>query len=281
MIARLRNIWICAALAALALSSPAHAQSPSQRGVLDRVGFDQKLGAVVPADIALRDESGRSVTLSQYYGRRPLVLLLVYFRCPMLCGEELSGLTRCLRAVGPSVGDGFDVLTVSFDPAESAELAAAKRDSVLEAYDRPRAYEGWHFLTGDQAAITRLTQSVGFRYSKIENSNDFAHAAGIVILAPDGMITRYFFGVDYPSKDVQASLSRAGDKRVEAPVAKWLMLCYEYDPSTGRYTLAVMRVIQILAALTLVALVGGVATLIRLERKRAGRNAPAPPRNEA
>lgn len=250
-----------------ALSTRAHAQSaPTARSVLDRAGFDQKLGTVVPADIPLRDEAGQAVTIGSYYGRRPLILLLVYFRCPMLCGEELKGLTRCLRAVAPSVGDGFDVLTVSFDPTEPPGLAAAKKQSVIEAYDRPRAGEGWHFLTGDTQAIERLTSAVGFRYSPIQGTGDYAHAAGIVVLSPDGLITRYFFGIDYPSKDVQASLANAQANHVEPPVAKWLMLCYEYDPSTGRYTIAVMRLIQFLAGGTLIALVAGLVWLNHKDR---------------
>jgi protein SCO1/2 len=254
----------------LGLGMPCYGQArPRPNPVLNRVGFDQRLGSHVPADVPLIDEAGRTVRLGDFLGKKPVILVFVYLRCPMLCGQELEGLTRCLRAVGPSVGDSFDVLTVSFDPNESSELAAAKKQSVLNVYDRPRAYHGWHFLTGSQQSIERLTQSVGFRYSAIEGTQQFAHAAGIVILAPDGTITRYFFGIDYPSKNVQASLENAARTKVEAPVAKWLMLCYDYDPATGRYTLAVMRLVQVLAGITLVLLVGGVATLVMRDRRRA------------
>jgi protein SCO1/2 len=231
------------------------------------VGFDQHLGTKVPADLVFNDENGSSVRLGDYLGRRPLILMFVYFRCPMLCGEELKGLTRCLRAVGPSVGDGFDVITVSFDPSETPNLAAAKKQSVLEVYDRPRGQRGWHFLTGTGPAIESLTNAVGFRYSPIRDTQQYAHAAGIVVLSPDGLITRYFFGIDYPSKDVQASLQNAAAEHVEPPVAKWLMLCYDYDPSTGKYTLAVMRLVQILAAFTLCVLVGGVGFLLRRDAR--------------
>lgn len=256
-------------LSAAALVVPrALAQAPSGRTLLDRVGFDQKLGQVVPRDLRFVDDAGRPVTLGDYMGKRPLILVMVYLRCPMLCGKELEGLTRCLRAVAPSVGNGFDVLTVSFDPNEQTALAAAKKRNTLDAYDRPRADRGWHFLTGDSASINRLAESIGFRFSPIAGTSDFAHAAGIVVLSPDGLITRYFFGVDYPSKDVQASLENARADRVSAPVAKWLMLCYEYDPATGKYTLAIMRITQILGALTLLALAVGVGVLVWRDRNR-------------
>jgi protein SCO1/2 len=263
-------------LAFLACSSAALAQAPPRPGVLERVGFDQKLGATVPADLTFLDASGKTVQLGDYYGKRPLILIMVYYRCPMLCGKELEGLVRCLRAVAPAVGAGFDVLTVSFDPNESPELAAAKRRATLDAYDRPRADQGWHFLTGRADAIARLAQTIGFRFSPIEGTRDFAHAAGIVVLAPNGLITRYFFGVDFPSKDVQASLQAADAAQVGQPVARWLMLCYEYDPKTGRYTLAIMKITQVLAAITLVALVATVWRLARRDRARRATVAASP-----
>jgi protein SCO1/2 len=279
---RYRPIAVLAPLALLA-AARARGQEPSVRDdtarpatIVERVGFDQRLGEKIPLDLPLRDEAGRSVRLRDYFGRRPVLLNLVYYRCPMLCGQELTSLVRSLRAMSATAGSNFEVVTVSFDPSEPPALAAAKKRSVLDEYDRPRAGEGWHFLTGPAESIAALARSVGFRYTPIAGTRQFAHAAGLVVLAPDGTITRYFLGLDYPAKDVQASVEQAAAGRVGSPVGRLLLLCYDYDPATGRYTLAVQRVIRVLGVATALGLATLVGTLIWRERRKARLAKPEP-----
>lgn len=261
------------ARATQAPSSQAGAASPGQ--VFQQAGFDQRLGERIPLDLPLRDESGRLVRLGDFFGKRPVILSLVYFRCPMLCGQTLNSLTRSLRALPNTAGDTFEVLTISFDPNDTPARAARKKQSAIEAYDRARGGDGWHFLTGSAETIDALTRAVGFRYRHDPITDQYAHAAGIVVLAPDGLITRYFFGVDYPPKQLRESLDLAAGGQVESPVARLLMLCYDYNPATGRYTLAIVRILQILGTATALTLAGAVAFLIHRDRRQ--RISPSPP----
>lgn len=218
------------------------------------IGIDQKLGAQVPGDLAFRDENGRDVQLKDYYGKKPIVLALVYYDCPMLCTVVLNELERTLKGMGLGVGESFDVLTVSFDPKETPSLAAAKRAEHLKRLDRPGAENGWHFLTGDAEPIRRLTDAVGFRYAWDDVNKQYVHSSGLMVLTPDGKISRYFYGVDYAPQDVQFALQEASGNKIGSPSQRALLYCFQYDPRTGKYSLVVVRALQVGGVLTLLAL---------------------------
>ncbi len=256
-------------LRATAQGTPPEA-APLPAPPLKDIGFDQKLGDVVPLDLPFRDEAGKTVYLRDYLGKRPVVLSLVYFDCPMLCGMTTDGLVRSLRALRLSVGTDFDVLSVSFDPRETPELASAKKGPVMRQYARAGGAEGWHFLTGDKASIDALTKAVGFRYVWDAEQKQYAHATGILVLTPQGRIARYFFGIEYPAKDLRLGLIEASDEKIGNVVDQLLLLCYHYDPKTGRYTAAVTRIIRGAAVVTLAAVAGLVVTLLRREKRRTG-----------
>jgi protein SCO1/2 len=236
--------------------------------ILERVGFDQKLRAQVPLDLSFRDEAARSVRLGDYLGARPVVLTLVYYRCPMLCGQELNGLVRSLKPLALDPGKDFDVVAVSINPEEKPDLAAAKKSALLEHYDRKRTERGWHFLTGDQLAISRLAETVGFRYTYNPKTKLFAHAAGLVILTPQGKVARYFYGIEFPARDLQFSMIEAASGKIGSPIARVLLLCYDYDAASGKYTLAIFRLTRILGTLTAVALGSFLLVMFRRERRK-------------
>jgi protein SCO1 len=218
------------------------------------VGFDQRLDESIPLDLTFRDESGQSVTLGSLFRGRPVILNLAYYRCPMLCTLVLNGLVSSMRALPFDVGREFDVITVSFDPQDTPEQATQKKATYLGEYRRPGAEAGWHFLTGDQASIERLAHAVGFRYHYDPDRKEFAHAAGIAVLTPAGRIARYFFGVEFSPRDLKFGLMEAAEGRIGSPIDQLLLFCYHYDPSSGRYTTAVLTAVR----------AGGVATLLIL-----------------
>ncbi len=267
-----------AAAAALLLSgAPALAQrwtgmqgdAPVPPPPTTEVGFDQKLGEQVPLDLVFRDETGRDVKLSRYFGGRPVILHLMYFECPMLCGMAIDGLLRSLRALSWDVGSQFDVLTVSFDPREGPDLAREKRENVLRSYGRPGAAGAWHFLTGSEASIKALTASVGFRYVWDEKQKQFAHATGVVVLTPTGKISRYFFGIEYPAKDLRLGLMDSTTEKIGGLTDQLLLMCYHYDPHVGRYTPAIRKLMKAAAAVTLASLVTFVGLMLWRERRPA------------
>ena len=207
----------------------ARAGQASGGSVASKVGFDQKLDAQVPLDIPLRDEAGKPVRLGDFFGERPVILTLVYYECPMLCNEVLNALTRGLKGLTFDVGDQFEVVTVSIDPAETPELAARKKAGYLRRYGRPGAERGWHFLTGDEGSIRKLAQSVGFRYVYMPESKQYAHAAGIVLLTPRGRVARYFFGISYAPRDLRLGLTEASAGKIGSPIDQMLLFCYQFD----------------------------------------------------
>lgn len=281
---------VLAALAALGAPAPAAAaQRPPQQvdvhgtaaglpAPLREVGFDQKLGEAVPLDLAFRDADGRRVTLGDYFDGRPVALLLAYYDCPMLCPLTLSGLAQSLKPLELSVGEEFQVLTVSFDPTEGPESARAARDRYLPLYGRPGAEEGWHFLTGEQASIARLTDAVGFRYTYDDERGEYAHAAGLVVLTPEGRVGRYFFGTDHPSRDLRLGLVESAGGTVGTAIDQVLLYCFHYDPATGRYGAATWNLVRAGGALTVIALVGFIVVMLRRERRRGAVGPDAPPR---
>ena len=275
---RHRGMLLALVGAALLVPMPAHALGqPAAASVASRIGFDQKLDAQVPLDIPLRDEAGKTVRLGEFFGERPVILTLVYYECPMLCNQVLNALTRAMRGLNFDVGDQYEVVTVSIDPTETPALAARKKAGYLGRYERPGAGRGWHFLTGDAASIEKLARSVGFRYVYMPESKQYAHAAGITLLTPAGKVARYFFGISYAPRDLRLGLTEASAGKIGSPIEQMLLFCYQFDPSSGKYTFAVINVIRVFATITALSLAAYVATMLRRERKR-GRDGDEAPR---
>lgn len=245
--------WLLAGLAFLFAAAGAMAQT-SRPSALRDIGIDQKLNAQVPLDLEFRDESGRRVKLAEYFHDKPVILTLVYYRCPMLCTLSLNGLVKTMRPLGFTAGKDFKIVTVSFDPREGPELAAEKKANYLKSYNRPEAAEGWHFLVGDEPAIRRLTETVGFRYAYDEATDQYAHASGLILLTPQGRISKYFYGIEYSSNDLRLGLTEASQNKIGSLAEQILLFCFHYDPTTGKYGLAIMNIIRLLGLITLSAL---------------------------
>jgi protein SCO1/2 len=243
------------------------ARADQRPAALRDVAFTQRLGESVPLDAPFRDESGRPVTLRAYTGK-PVLLVPAYYTCPMLCTLVLNGVVRALRALPFDVGSEFNVVTFSFDPTDGPEAAAKKKATYLDEYRRPGAEAGWHFLTGDATAITALTDAIGFHATYDEANHQYAHASGIVLLTPAGRITRYFFGVEFPSRDLRLGIVEASADKIGTVVDQLLLFCFHYDPATGRYSRLALNAVRAGGVLTLVALVGTIAWWIRRERPR-------------
>ena len=234
-------------------------------GVLQEVGFDQKLGDQLPLDLAFKDETGKDVRLGDYFGKKPVVLSLVYYQCPMLCTISLNGLAGALEVLSFVPGQEFEVLTVSFDPKEGPVLAAAKKKVYMTRYKRPQADQGWHFLTGSKESVDRLTKAVGFRYVWDAETKQFAHPAGILVATPEGKIANYLFGVEYSPKDLRLALVDAAGGRIGNAVDQVLLYCYQYNPKTGRYSASILNLVRLGGILTLLALGGFILTTTRRE----------------
>jgi protein SCO1/2 len=229
------------------MSPPANTRPPR----LENVGIEQHLDAQVPPDLTFRDDTGKTVKLGDYFGHKPLILNLVYYNCTMLCGEALAGLASAMRLVKFDVGNEFDVVTVSFDPRETPEMAAAKKKDYVKRYGRPNAAAGWHFLTGQPDSINALTKAVGFQYQFDARSNQYAHATAIMVLTPQGRISRYFYGVDFPPKDLRMGLVEASQGKIGNAVDAVLLYCYHYNPETGKYGAMVANILRLAAAATI------------------------------
>ena len=237
---------------------------------LSRVAFEQRLNEQLPLDLPFKDETGRTVKLGDYFGRKPVILTFVYYECPMLCTQVLNGLEGALRVLNESVGDEFDVVTVSFDPRETPVLAAGKKKAYLERYQRAGAENGWHFLTGDQASIDALTKAAGFSFTWDEQTQQFAHASGIIVATPAGKLARYFLGIEYAPRDVKFALMESASERIGSLADQVLLYCYHYNPATGNYGFVAMRAVRLGGAVTLMALVGFVFVSLRSDSaKRA------------
>ena len=262
-----RSAVVLVALLAMASGGRADEQRPP---VLREIGFDQHLGETIPLDLTFHDEAGRTIRLGGYFGKKPVVLSLNYYACPMLCTVMLSGLASALSIISMSAGKEFEVVTVSFDPKETPDLAAAKKKAYIERYKRPGAAEGWHFLTGDAASIAALTKAVGFRYAWDAETKQFAHPAGVLVLTPDGEIARYLYGIEYAPRDLRLAVIEASAGRIGNPVDQIILACYQYDPITGKYGAAIMRMVRAAGALTVLALVGFIALMLRREGAARG-----------
>jgi len=267
LVARARTL-VAAAVIAAGVVHPAAAQfgprnnrveagtpSSQQVNLLEDVRFDQKLDAQLPLDILFRDETGKTVKLGDYFGTRPVILALVYYECPMLCSQVLTGLTSALDILKFNAGQEFDVVAVSFNPREGPGLAEAKKATYMERYKRPGTEGGWHFLTGPPESIAALTKATGFKYVWDEQTHQYAHAAGVMIATPDGRLSKYFFGIEYSPRDLRLGLVQASERKIGSPVDQLLLYCYHYDPTTGKYGLVAMNLLRLGGALTVLALV--------------------------
>ncbi len=238
------------AVAGLMVGVPATYSQEGLPGPLADVGFDQRLGASLPLDLQFTDENGDEVTLERYFGERPVILALVYYECPMLCSMVLSGMISSLRVLKFNPGSEYEVLVVSFDPGETPEMARTAKQTYLELYDRPETEAGWHFLTGNEQEIQALTRSVGFRYVYLPEEDQFAHAAGILALTPEGQVARYYYGVEYVPRDIRLGLIEAADNKIGSMVDQVLLYCFHYDPITGKYSAVAMNIVRLAAAVT-------------------------------
>ena len=252
-------------IAAGAADAPTSSNLPP---LLRDVGIDQKLNSQVPLDLVFRDESGNALTLGQYFGQKPVVLVLAYYDCPMLCTIVLNGVLHSVKELKYNIGREFEVVTVSFDPTEKPSLAAAKKAIYVGLYGRPNASAGWHFLTGDEPSIRQLPQAVGFRYNYDAQTKQYFHATGIMVLTPDGHLARYFFGIQYPSGNLRLGLVEASQGKIGSPVDQVLLYCSQYDPATGKYSVIVSHILKIAALATVLSL-GGLVLAMSLGKKRA------------
>jgi protein SCO1/2 len=248
---------------------PANDKPPA---ILNKVGIAQRLNEQLPLGLTFTDDTGKQVQLGSYFGKRPAILALVYYQCPMLCSEELNGLTSALQMVSFVPGKDFSVIVVSIDPTESTELAAAKKRGYLKRYGHPETAAGWHFMTGSQANIDALTKAVGFGYVKIPGPDgrltQFAHASAIQIVTPEGKLAQYYMGVEYSPKDLRIGLVEASANRIGSPVDNILTYCYHYDPQTNKHSLIVARVVQLGGVITLLLLGGFMLVMFRRDARK-------------
>ena len=250
----------------LLMALQAHAQSYTE-DLQQRIGIDQKLGDQLPLDLRFVDSEGNTVHLRDYFGEKPIILSLVYFDCPMLCTQVINSLLRAMNVLSFGAGTEFDVLTISIDPGETPELAKAKKIEYLKNYRGREGSTGWHFLTGDQQQIEQLAAAVGFRYEYDEPTDQYIHASGIMVLTPDGKLARYFYGIDYPPRDLRWGLVEAADGAIGNPVDQLLLLCYSYDPMTGKYGLYIRHSLRIGGLATVLALGSFIFVMLRRERR--------------
>jgi len=228
---------------------------------LKTVGIEQKLGEQLPLDTEMKDETGKLVKLGSFFNNgRPVIIAFVYYECPMLCNQVLNGLTGSLKGINLNVGKDFDVVAISFDAREfdSPDVAKAKKEGYIERYGRPGSENGWHFLTGTQTSIDAVTKAAGFGYQWDERTQQFAHAAAVMVTTPDGRLSHYFYGIDYAPRDLKFGLMESADNKVGSAAEQLLLYCYHYDPATGKYGLAILRVMR----------AGGILTLWRRNKKR-------------
>jgi protein SCO1/2 len=233
-------------------------------GILSKIAIDQRIGHSLPLDAAFVDDQGRSVRLGDYFGKRPVVLALVYYECPMLCTQVLNGLVSSLGTMNLTVGREFDVVAVSFNPKEGPGLASQKKANYVERYGRPGSADGWHFLTGTQESITRVTEAVGFRYELDREIGQFAHGAAIEVITPKGTIAKYFYGIEYSPRDLRLGLVEAADERIGTVIDDLLLSCYHYDPASGKYGPTVLGMVRVGAVATILAF----ATFLTVSRRR-------------
>ena len=280
----IRARWVAAVVGCVLLSAPvfgqvsgyADKQSGENTGdqlprVLQKVGVAQHLNQQLPMNAAFVDDTGKSVVLGDYFGKRPAVVSLVYFNCPMLCSEELDGLTSALEMVKLQPGKDFDVIVISIDPSDTPELAAKKKSFYVKRYGRPESAAGWHFLTGQTPSIDAVTDAIGFGYVRVPGPDgkltQFAHASSIELVTTNGRVAQYYLGVEYSPKDMLLGLIEASGNKIGSPVANILTYCYHYDPETNKHSLIVARVVQLGGMVTVAGLGGFMFLMFRRDMK--------------
>lgn len=281
---KLLSGWHVGAIAALTLYSLAPASAQLYRGpggeigeaaarqeyenITSQVGIEQNLGRQLPLELTFTDETGKTVRLGDYFGERPVILVMAYYECPMLCTVVLNELTRAMNGLDLRIGKDFEVVTVSISPTETHELAAKKKANYVKSYNYEGAEEGWHFLVGEEKNIKQLADAVGFKYVYDPKTKQYAHSAGIMIATPDGKLSRYLIGVDFAPRDLKFALAESSQGKIGNPVLSAVLYCFQYDPSTGRYGLVVLRVIQLAGIITVLSLATLIGGAILLERRR-------------
>lgn len=282
-----RKVAIAVLIATCSIAASASAQgvgrtagepgdaAAAKPGLLSKIAIDQRLNQQVPLDLTFVEESGREVRLGEYFGKRPVLLALVYYECPMLCTQVLNGVVSALGTLKFDVGREFDVVAVSINPREGPGLASQKKAAYLERYGRPHTAAGWHFLTGRQESITRLADAVGFRYEYDPKIGQYAHAAGIELLTPKGIIARYFYGIEFAPRDIRFGVIEASEERIGSPIDDVLLLCYHYDPTTGKYGATAIGMVRIGAVATVLAFL--TFLFVSLRRERSAVHAAAGP----
>ena len=254
-------------------AGPAASAMPA---ALQDVGFSPPLNGPMPLDLFFRDETGRSVRLREYFGQKPVVLAFVYYRCPMLCDQVEQGVVGVLRMLSFNPGRDYQVVFVSFDSRETPEMAAEKKKKALAHFRRPEADSGWHFLTGSRESVEAATKAANFRFSFDAKNNLFAHASGVLLLTPDGRISRYFYGVEYPGRDMRLGLVDASAGKIGTPMDHVLLFCYHYDPTAATYSASILKIIRLAGVLTILCLVGGILISRRRETLAAAQNLSRP-----
>ena len=269
---RVKMTLLCLLLAAAAVC-PAQTGNPSNASqlpaALQGIGIDQRLGDALPLDVTLRDELGREVRLGDYFGDRPVILALVYYECPMLCTLELNGLLKSIRVVPLTLGDDYQIVTVSFDPGETPALAARKKQEYIEQYRQEGAERAWHFLTAEQKSIDRLTEAMGFRYKYDPETDLFTHASAIMVATPEGRLSRYFYGVEYSPRDLRLGLVEASQNQIGSFVDQVLLFCFHYDPVQGKYSLVILNGLRAAGIVTVLAIFAFLWIMLRRDRGRA------------
>jgi protein SCO1/2 len=269
-----RRLFVCAFAGALlmlaancASAQDLFVQNPGGKPeVLKNVGLDQKLNAQVPLDLTFKDEHGATVSLGHLLQGKPAILTMVYYKCPMLCTEVLNATLNSLKEVPLEIGKDFSVITVSIDPSEKPVLAEAKQIMYTGLYGRSGAVRGWHFLTGDEDQIKKLAAAVGFRFVYDKESSQFAHASGIMVMTPEGRLSRYFYGLKYPPRDVRLALVEAGEGKIGSTADAILLFCFHYDPVTGKYAVTILNIVRGAGALSAVAIALGIFIFLRREK---------------
>jgi protein SCO1/2 len=256
-------IFLC-----LAFCFPARAQSLTESN-LTQITFDQKLNSQISLDLPFRDENGKKIKLGDYFGKKPVVLVLGYYECPMLCTLTFNGMVESMEDMKWSIGNQFNVVHVSINPDETPELAAAKKKSYLRRYGRAGAAAGWHFLTGKEPAIRKLADEVGFHYAYDPTVKQYAHPSGLIVVTPEGKVAKYFFGVTFSPNDLYAALKGATENKVGSPIERLVLLCFHYSPLKGKYGKVIMATVRVLGVITLIGLGWMFIAMIRREKKRS------------
>ncbi|MBM3263121.1 MAG: SCO family protein [candidate division Zixibacteria bacterium] len=247
----------------------------AQPRVLTEVGITQRVGTYMPGHLSFKDDQGSTVTLEKYFNERPVLLAMVYYECPMLCTEVLNGLVRSIAPLSFKVGQEFDVVAVSINPKETPELAAQKKAVYVERYGKPQSVPGWHFLTGEEASIRALADSIGFRYTYDPATGQFAHGSAILVATPEGRIAQYYFGIEYSSADLRLSIVEASQNRLGSIYDQVLLYCFHYDPEQGKYGIVIMNVIRMAGVATVLAM--GSFMLVMFRRDRRAKSGVQPP----